>query len=331
MYKIARDQGMHIDLIDKLLQVASVMNQHGDQSECAAVIYEVMHYTMSHRVINVSANLAERLVQTEMDLNLEHLRIPSCLFEICFEQGTMVPNSTMQMPSCLIVAKPDDAVISAIHSWMEKVSQRCLANELEDMSGVRLDTSKIKMPVYVEEEMRNLFAVKYRDPTEPDDLLAALCHSNLNLVADAKKPIKQAIDELPLMQHSAHVMGMTERDKLIQKHIVTTVLAAISYMNTTNPDMKDYKFKDRPRVGTIPPKATVLGGSFQRCPPGWHLRKPHMRHLWHERFKRDEGGNVRVVWIHTVEVGKGRLPAGQAVKEMDVEQEVKPTEQPPAV
>jgi hypothetical protein len=137
---------------------------------------------------------------------------------------------------------------------------------------------------------------------------------------DDGKSVSQVIEELPTLGNNPMVSSMNDRDKLVQKKVLTVILSALCYLNTKDPDVRKYKFHDRPKLGRIPPDAVVIGERFERMPPGWHLRKAHFRMLTHERFHRDDAGQVRVRWVREAEVGKGREPAGEKAKEIDVSQ-----------
>lgn len=51
------------------------------------IMEEMIHYLCGHHVICLSAALADRLMQTEVSLELEHIRLPFSIFEVCIEDS----------------------------------------------------------------------------------------------------------------------------------------------------------------------------------------------------------------------------------------------------
>jgi hypothetical protein len=299
------------DPIPVLLNLSAETNLRGENSDGATAVYELIHYTLSHRVLNVSKNIAERFMASKMNVELNHLRLPCSIFEVCFESDMKVPGTDIPMPSCMVIAKPDEACLGAISGFMEHVVK------------IQAKTLTVKPSVYVDPALKNAFLIKYRDPLTPkENIFAPMCHANLDLLKTVGKTVSEAIEELPLLQKAVRVTAMNEQDKMIQKNVMTVVLATLCYLNTNEPDLQPYKFKDRPKLGTIPPTATLIGGSFDRCPSGWHLRSAHFRTLANERFRRDETGKARVIWVRSAEVGKGAEPAGDKIKEKLVADEI---------
>lgn len=305
--RMCKLDGIKTDPIQVLLKLSAETNLRGENSDGATAIYELIHYTLSHRVLNVSKNIAERFMTSKMNVELNHLHLPCSIFEVCFESDMMVPGTNIQMPSCMVIAKPDDACLGAIGGFMEQV--------------VKIQALPRQPSIHVDPALKNAFLIKYRDPLSPqEDIIAPMCHANLDLLRTEGKTVEQAIEELPLLQKAVRVTAMDDQDKMIQKNVMTVVLATLCYLNTNKPDLQSYKFKDRPKLGTIPPTATLIGGRFDRCPPGWHLRSAHFRTLANERFRRDETGKARVIWVRSAEVSRGTEPSGDKIKEKLVDE-----------
>lgn len=215
------------------------------------------------------------------------------------------------MPSCLVVANADDALLNAMRGLMGRAWELATRTPWDKTKQFELD-----------ELFRHMMSVKYHDPLS-SDMAGPICHANIDTKKDEGKLVSQIIDDLPTLATAPLVLSMDDKDKLIQKKILTVVLATLCYMNTKNPDQQKYKFHDRPKLGIVAPTAVIVGSDFDRCPPGWHLRQAHFRTLGDERFRRDESGQARVIWVKGAEVGKGREPAGDEAKEV----EAKETEQ----
>ena len=298
-------------------QVA-LMGQH---SESVSTLYEIMHYTLSHRILNLSTNLAQRFMNSRMTVNVMDLRLPCSIFELCFEQGFLIPEVNVQMPSCLIVALPDTAFLSALTSVATETAQiqLDLINRQRRQNGLPMEVGR---KTIVSPGLASMLCIKHRDPFEletardGDTMPASICHCNLDCRL-FKPTIDEIIEDLPLME--GLTVPMNDRDKLVQKRLVAMVFATLCYLNTAKPDIAKYKFHDRPRMGAIPPSAFIIGQNFERCPPGWHLRSAHFRTLRHERFRRDEDDKPRVVWVRSAEIGKGLEASGGQPKEETVQ------------
>lgn len=290
--------------IELLAEIAGKCLINGGTADCIQGLLEMVHYNLSHRVINVTKNLGERLLSTKIELELDNLFVPHHIFEICWENGLKIPGTDFQLPGCLVILRPDDATFATVEQ---------MAKKAEPHYGGK---------IMLFELLKDMFSVKYHDPHD-ESITGAVVHCNVPSSMTKGLTVDQLIDNLPEI-HSFKDMDPTfrvtldDRDKMIQKWVVTAVLTTLSYLNTSNPDVQPFKFKDRPRVGSIPPNATIVGSNFTRCPPGWHLRRPHMRWLRDERFKRDEQGRVRAIWIHAAEINKNANPAGQAPKTDEV-------------
>ena len=142
-------------------------------------------------------------------------------------------------------------------------------------------------PAEIDELVGRLLSIKYLIPFATERL-GPICHANINTDLDEGKPVSQIIDELPILAKEPMVFSMNDRDKFVQKKILTVVLSTLCYLNTGDPDVQKYKFHDRPKLGKIAPEAIIVGANFSRCPPGWHLRQAHFRTLGHEVKKRSE-------------------------------------------
>jgi len=286
-YMIRKKYGKKTPIEEALLELSLYFHQERKIAECMTILYELIHYNLSHQVINVTTNLGERLLQSNFSINLSHIQMPFSIFEICFEQGLKIPNTNIQLPSCLVIIKPNEATLSAMQGWLSKASPKAIIN--------------------IDPNLSNLFSIKYSLPSDP-----YLYHANLDFRKEEGKNIEEIIENLPTIQN---MNSLSDSDKNIQKNVLRAVLGTICYLNTKDPDVSSYKFCDRPHFFNTPPKSVILGKNLTKCPPGWHLRKAHFRTLEHERFKRDETGSPKIIWIHAAEINKELKPAGDKVKE----------------
>lgn len=302
----AKQERINFNLVEMITKAAGHCNLAGEQTDCATMLYELVHYTLSHKVVNVTKNIGERFLKSEMKLRMSNLRLPFCVFEICFEQGLLIPGTDLQMPSCLVISGIDDITMNAIHRYMTMAGEHTLNERKQMFNVLGLPFGAQENKVTVDPELNKLFSIKYRDPTAIPPS-APICHGNVNSDEDEGKEIDEVIHSLPLVATSRLVTKMNELDMKIQIQVMRAIMGALCYMNTAEPDMTDFKFPDRPKMGTIPPKAVVLGRNFSPYDE-WAMRAAHFKTLTHERYRRDESGKPRVIWVRPYEVNKDRKP-----------------------
>jgi hypothetical protein len=299
----SREMGAKLDVYSTVGRVAAESALYGQQTECMTGCIEMTHYGLAHKVVNISKNLGERLLKSKMKLSISNLRLPFHIFEVCFENGLLVPGTDFQVPSALVMAAADDATLSALEGTM-----RVIAKIQEDLSGQ-------EVPVHVDRNVMKLFTCKFRDPRDNcamkysnGDVVNPICHANVNLDFDEGKPIEEVIEGLGELTGAPGAIPLDELDKKIQRAVLLGVMGALCYLNTADPDVSKYKFRDRPSMGKASADAILLGAKLDRMPPSWHLREAHFRTLRHSRFKRDDAGAARVVWVRTAEI-KGEGPS----------------------
>lgn len=302
----AKQERINFDLVEMMTKAAGHCNAAGEQTDCATMLYELCHYTLSHKVVNVTKNIGERFLKSEMKLRVSNLRLPFCIFEVCFENGLLVPGTDLQMPSCLVISGMDDMTTDALHRFMTMAGERTLDERERIFNSLGIPFEKRTNTVTIDPEIKKLFSIKYRDPTAVPPS-SPICHGNVKADEDEGKEIDEVIRSLPLVASSRLVTKMSEFDMKIQIEVMRAIMGALCYMNTAEPDMTDFKFPDRPKMGTIPPKAVVLGRNFSPYDE-WAMRSAHFKTLAHERFRRDESGKPRVIWVRPYEVNKDRKP-----------------------
>jgi hypothetical protein len=265
--------------------------QHGKyiSVDGVLVILESIHYTVSHKVVYVSTPFAQRLMESELTVNLDDLHIPFNLFEMCFDDDFEILDG-VKAPSSLVLAKPDDTIINCMREILDEASGQYTLSQ---------HYGNVKPNFKIEDEVRNVFSIRFRSPTDND----GICHLNINTKKSMGEPIDKVIDEIGLFQEKAGVTALSVTEREIEKRIARIALGIICYYNTAEPDILDWRNKSRGRMSETRPSETLLGSTFERASPGWHLRRAHWRFLKHERYKRDEGGSVRCIWVRAAEVG----------------------------
>lgn len=311
-YKASKLDGKKQNIGALMMDTAAVLSLGGSSSDTNHIFFELLHYGHRHRVYNVSKALGERLAATKFELSLECMHVPEVTFEICFEDGLKVPDTDIQMPSCLIQFGINDEA----QTILEELNRQCGALQqkmLNDMARrLKRRTPIVKnLGVYVKDQ----FSCTYGDPYNPDPLTPIICTCNLRIGEDDGKTADEIIDNMPLLKGSKTIVPLDDRDLHVQRHVLRAVIGTLLYMNTKDPDIQSYKFKDRPALGSFPPTAFLVGGKMERMPPGYHLRDAHFRTLRHERFKRDDEGKIKVIWINMTEIGVGRPPALSAKRD----------------
>lgn len=236
-------------------------------------IMEHLHYMMSHHVIMVPRALGEALGRSRVEFGLGDLRLPHSVFEVVFERGMVMPGG-MQMPGVLVSAKPSEAAFGA----MERTLERALG------PTVGLDR----------EYQSKLFSIRYGDEE------GTIYTANINYEENEGKSIEAVITEMPVLRGVDE--GLSEDEKAGEVYIMRVLMGVLAYMSLDDAEVEACRARNRPRMG-VEAKGVELGGGYgdQREVEG-HLRSAHFRRLGDERYRRDEEGRVRVIWVRECEV-----------------------------
>jgi len=306
IHKAIRNRGIEENLLDSA-EISCGMQGELTQ-DGLLMILEMSHYLLSHQVFCVSAGLAQRLLETKIEIPPENLHIPFRLFEVCFEDSFELKEG-VKAPSCLIMYRPDEAQRSTMTAFLQKIAKR-LADKLNYLRAEKgLPPGPIPEPL-VDQSVTELYSCRYRSST--DD---SICHATINLEKSKGKSIDDVIDNMGVLPGST-VMELSKEDLDVQKRLSKIVFGLLCYLNTDDPDVSVFKDKNRPKLG-CGVNSVVVGKDFQAS-PGWHLRSAHWRVLEHERFKRDPNGKIRCVWVRSAEVGKGQEAAQVPAKVIEL-------------
>lgn len=288
--QVSKRQKRNIDISSLLLESAQVMASRHRWPDLFTAAIEQQHYFSSHRVLLVTKALAEALYESKINFCLKYLRLPYSICEICFEEGMSLPGTNIQVPGVLVVAKPSQASTEAMERFVKHAT------------GTSLDVKSY----------RNLFSMRYVMPEEgmPEDLRTTYSF-NVDFEENGDKEIEDVIQHAPDMQNVDAPLNQEEKKR--QTALMRLVIGALCYLSIENAEKEDVKSFNRPRMG-IPPSCTILGKNYKEI--ALHMRKGHVRHLRHERFDRDEDGNIRMIWIHEHEVGGGEQELMNPKKEL---------------
>lgn len=277
--RVSKRLKRNIDVSDLLLQTAQAMASMNRWSDLFTAAIEHLHYFSSHRVLLVTKALSEALYDSKINFCLRYLRLPYSICEINFEEGMTIPGTSIQAPGILVVAKPSQAAIDSMDRFVKKAS------------GTHLNA----------ESYRTLFSMRYTLPEGdlPDELRPTYTF-NVDWEKNADKEIEDVILEAPTLATADE--ALTDQEKGQQASLLRMVMGALCYLSIENAEKQETKAFNRPRMG-VPPSCTILGKNYKEIPR--HMRKGHVRHLRDERYKRDEDGNVRIVWVREHEVGGG--------------------------
>jgi len=252
-----------------------------------AVIEEMVHYCLSHHVVCVSAALAEQLSCTEMDVELDHLKLPFHIFEVCIDDKFKI-HGDHPAPGVLACIRPSGGTADAITSYAVKSFELLgLPVPPEIVAAYRT-------------KLENSLYMRWKTPLD-----GGICHIGIKYDDAIGKPIDTVVDELGVLASS--IVGMVELDpaeKAIEKKLLRIVLGALCYLNTSDPEVEKFKDRNRPSIGSVPPDIVLLGRTVKR-EVAFHLRKAHWRHLVHQRFQRDEDGKIKVVWVRPAVINPG--------------------------
>lgn len=115
-------------------------------------------------------------------------------------------------------------------------------------------------------------------------------------------------------------VAYTEKERLIQSTVIRVVLGIIAYATAFPEALREGLPKAKPKeLGKIVLEKnfnpmTLTGPSAEHSHRAMHFRQGHFRVLANQRFKRDENGQIRVVYVREAIVG-GKLEA-QTVEEI---------------
>lgn len=236
------------------------------------IIEESMHYLLGHHVVYVSSPLAEQFMLTSFGPGIiKNLKTPFTYFEICIEEGLKTPSGEL-VPPMLVSLPHDDAHIKAMTHFFKKYS-----NE---------GSSDWTLPKVVEDYIRNSMIITAYTSTGIERVNIADAHIEGN--------IEKRVTELDVKNASKDLLSSIAR----------IALGVICYLNTQNPDVQPHNDFSRPRYARRI-NSIILGKDVQRD-EFFIIRKAHWRYLRDERYKRDEDGNVRMLWIRPANVHYGK-------------------------
>lgn len=249
------------------------------------VLLEYVHYLHSHQVYFVKTPFAEKLMESTIELrlnDLNELKIPNHIFEICFEDDFVVDG--YKVPSALVVCGLDDGELSIMKSVIEKISDG--------------------HPVVIGDGLQHLFTVRMPSPFD-----GGMLHTMINYMHkdNVGKNINTVIDELTDFKNNADMFKVEVKERELEKLISRIVLGIICYLNTESPSYMMAKPYNRPIFGDTQPSISLFGQDMTRD-VSWHLRRGHWRFLRDERYKRTDEGHIRCVWIRSSEVNRGAKP-----------------------
>ena len=297
---LAKQQGEKIHNLERyLLETAEGINMTSNVGLTTAdgmqIVQEMIHYMLSHQVIYVPTPLATALMKTNIDMDIENIHIPFKLFELCFESDFKIYEDYIA-PSCLVMTQPDQVLLSTLKSMFTKVNE-FLRQRMNLYLKNKGEPEIPKTPINIDPKLPNMFSVRFKSPYD-----GSACHCALDIKQEAGRSVEDIINTINI--GSTMLMPLNSVEKEIEKKILKIVLGVICYLNTSEPEVSKFKNRNRKSFGPIKPKEIILGEHFSNKEIGWHLRNAHWRFLKDEKFKRDEFGNIRCIWIRSAEVNK---------------------------
>lgn len=263
------------DMMHKLLDIGLTCLptfQGSINQETLTVLFEMSHYLLSHKVYHVETGMAQSLMKTEISLNLHDLKLPYKIFEVSFKDDLRIPAG--KIPSVLAVVTPGRAEIDSCNAFLRN------RYKISDSAG-------------------NMLYLRYVSPE------GGICHSNIPAEFFLDRSIDEAMDMIGDERRDTFQFTdkLSSSDKMIQRSLLRTVMGLMCYINTESPDVRLWKNKNRPAMGTLKPEGYLVGSTL---PDSWFMRRGHFMVLKHERYRRQDGA-VRVVWRRPHEVvNKGR-------------------------
>jgi len=284
--KESKKMKLQIDMGEVLRKNTHLMRMLGRTGDMFTGITEHQHYMMSHRVIMVPRALGEALGRSNVEFGLSDLRLPHSVFEVVFERGMTTPDGS-QMPGLLVMAKPSDATLLAMDRFFDSA--------LGPKFGLDRECQK------------RMFSIRYGEED------GTIYMANIDYEKSDGKSIEEVILGMPVLRGVDS--GLNEEEKTREVYIMRVLMGVLAYMSLDDAEVEACKAHNRPRMG-VEVNGVVLGkGYVDRAEMEGHMRDGHFRRLRDERFKRDEEGRVRVIWVRECEVG-GKLGERIAKKQV---------------
>jgi len=259
---------------DELMSIGHTLLCEGKFADFFTALIEANHYFTSHQVLLLGKNLSEMLYRSKLKLRLDNLRLPFSTFEVDFDKTMKVPNTDIPMPSVLC-------------SFYETQASREFAKKFcQDI------TKKFNLKTNLEMQCpQKLIAFRMADPKASDFTVKPMLIFNLDPDWCKDKDIEEIIEQSPVLKTAD--VPLNQEENQIMKAVVKLTFGALCYLNLKNREAEAAKAHNRPRIG-IPPSVLLLG---KRCISSTFMRDGHIRTLAHERFRRDEYGFPRLIWI----------------------------------
>jgi len=297
--KLSRQKMKRDELATALdgLFITSCMSKPGIISTASiTIILESIHYLLDHRTYYVSSNLARKLAETDVELDIEafkQMHLPSRVFEVCFNDLKI---NGHKIPSALVTAGLDDTYRNMMNEFIER--NTAIINE--ELNRSRKEIGMKSVPYTPPKITSDRFKIDYSLGTD------ALYHCVIPLDDDnfTGKNITEIIESLGVICDTAK---LSPEEVETQKYLARIIFGLICYINLPEPDMQKHKDHSRAAIGPNRPQIFMLGKKETEC--SWHLRKGHWRILKHERYKRNEDGTIKTIWVRPTEVNKGHAPA----------------------
>jgi len=269
--------GHRFEFIQGMQTLADALIKQSDNGELTSksflqittLAWEMVHYGLSHKVVNVSKNLVNLLMASDMKIPRNALVVPFRVFELCPEEGAGIP-------SALVVYSPTEMEANSLRKMMDLVG---------------IGSSRSDVPT-----VRNLLIIFYRDKAMNQN------HVILKNFDDQEDTSISEVIENWCWGPEPEAMRPTALS------LLRLAFSTICYLNIENPDSVVWKNYNRPPLGEVKADSILLGSSFKQL-VGHHLRSGHFRELRHERFQRTVDGAPRLVWVRPCEVSKEQEPA----------------------
>ena len=260
--------------------------------EMYSYLAQAKHYQTSHCVYLLNENLARSIYHFKMDdVRPSELKIPFSTFEICFPKGFLIPETNTLMPSFLC---------SIIHPRMNKDFEKRFTEDLCKKIGINLDFC------FTGEE-NNFFILTYfsKPNFHKSDVDLNTCTSNsgtfaaslakfgLDKLSDKYKNIDEYINNNP----ENKIRDFSSRSKDEVNMIFASIKytwTTLCYLNLDHHESELARDQNRPNAGGVKPKIHLLGSS---TPAHAFMRRGHIRCLRHERYRRNDDGSLRIIWV----------------------------------
>lgn len=231
---------------------------------------ELFHFGLCHKTYYLTAELAKCLIDSNYNLtlgDLKDIRFPYSSFDVALEPFS---HNGYVLEGFLVTPPMNEASFNA-----SKALTRRSANAL----GI------------------NIYEDSYA--TAPCTVNIAVCYGDFTSCIDFKRHGGVNLDTA--IEETLASYDVKNKDEI--RAYIKLAVGVMLYASLNDAEKRAFPAQTSKAFGEE--NGELLGETFTAS-PSWHLRKACFHVLSHPRFKRNEDGTPRRIWVRSCEVAKGK-------------------------